>query len=48
MNNIYRQSNYYMPFTPSKITKFDECLVKSFKMLVNLKTAEIEYKFLQY
>ena len=48
MYNLYRQSNYYMLFTPSKITKFDECLVKAFKMLVNLKVTDVEYKFLQY
>ena len=48
MYNLYRQSNYYMIFTPSKIKKFDECLVKAFKMLVQLKTTDVEYKFVQF
>ena len=48
MYNLYRQSNYYLMFHPSKIDKFDKCLVKVYKMLFKLKPANVEYKFVQY
>ena len=48
MYNLYRQSNYYMLFCPSQINKFDECLVKAYKMLVKLQPYDVEYKFVQY
>ena len=48
MYNLYRQSNYYMLFTPDKIKEFDTCLVKAYKMLFKMKTTDVEYKFVQY
>ena len=46
--NLYRQSNYYMFFIPSKIDMFDLCLVKAYKMLAFLKPMDVEYKFVQF
>ena len=46
--NLYRQSNYYMFFIPSKIDMFDLCLVKAYKMLACLKPMDVEYKFVQF
>ena len=47
MYNLYRQSNYYMYF-PSKIYMYDKCLVKACKMLLRMRIADAEYRFVQY
>ena len=48
MYNLFRQSNYYLMFHPSRIDKFDKCLVKAYKMLFKLRPTNVEYKFVQY
>ena len=46
--NLFRQANYYMYFFPEKIQMFDQCLVEAYRMLINLKPSDVEYKFVQY
>ena len=46
--NLFRQSNYFLQYSPEKIKNLDTCLIKAYIMLNELNVQDVEYKFLQY